>query len=553
MRPSFILLALCPLTLTAEGSENDLATQETPLKSRAEQTNYEETSRLEDVQRFFGVLQRRSPLVHLESFGRSHEGRDLPLAILSDPPVSEPRVGRKSGKPVVFILANIHAGEVEGKEAAQHLARRLLLGDLRPLLDKLIILIAPVYNADGNERMSLTNRVAQNGPIGCVGRRENAQGLDLNRDFMKLDAPETQSLIRLVNLWDPQVTVDLHTTDGSYHSYHLTYSIPLNPSLNPEIVEYHRTRLMPALTEAMRVRHEFRTYYYGNFSNAVPGSASGSERVWLAFSPQPRVGVNYFGFRNRLSILSEAYSYLDFRRRIEVTEAFVEEILRFTAAHAKEIQRLTEDADTENVRRVWNGPPPEIGVEYKPKPLPGPVEILVGEIRKIKNPRSGREMRAMVEDNVTPVKMLDYGEFKATRTVPLARAYLFRDEEGLRGVREKLLAHGIKVEQLTRPAALEVETFQIKEVRRADHRYQGHYEMGLQGRHGAEKLSFPKGALLVRTAQPLGLLAAYLLEPESDDGLVTWNFLDAYLGPGREYPVFKLMQDAKLETKVVKP
>src|SRR5207245_1749193 len=133
-------------------------------------------------------------------------------------------------------------------------------------------------------------------------------------------------------------------------------------------------------------------YYYGNFSNAVPSSASGSERVWLAFSPQPRVGVNYFGFRNRLSILSEAYSYLDFRRRIEVTEAFVEEILRFTAAHAKEIQRLTEGADTENVRRVWKGPPPEIGVEFKPKPLPEPVEILVGEITKIKNPRSGREM-----------------------------------------------------------------------------------------------------------------------------------------------------------------
>ena len=291
MRLSHVLSGLFVLTMVAKGSESQTATLEQPLKSRAELTNYEETSRLEDVLHFFSELQRRSPLIRLESFGRSHEGRDLPLAVLSHPLVAQPRAARESGKPVVFVLANIHAGEVEGKEAAQHLARRLLLGDLRPLLDKLIVLIAPVYNPDGNERISMTNRVAQNGPIGGVGRRENGQGLDLNRDFMKLEAPETQSLIRLFNLWDPQVTVDLHTTDGSYHGYHLTYSTPLNPSLNPKLMDYHRNQLMPALTEAMRARHEFRTYYYGNFSNAVPGSASGEERAWLAFSPQPRVGV----------------------------------------------------------------------------------------------------------------------------------------------------------------------------------------------------------------------------------------------------------------------
>src|SRR5438094_9310514 len=253
------ILILAALTLLAASAQ----TTEDPLKTRAELTNYEETSRYDDVVRFFNELQQRTSLMRLENFGVSHEGRALPLAILSEPPIAQSREARDSGKPIVFVLANIHAGEVEGKEAAQHLARRLLNGDLRPLLDKLIILIAPVYNADGNERMSLTNRVAQNGPIGGVGRRENAQGLDLNRDFMKLDAPETQSLIRLVNLWDPQVTVDLHTTDGSYHGYHLTYSIPLNPSLNPEIMDYHRNQLMPALTEAMRARHEFRTYYYG--------------------------------------------------------------------------------------------------------------------------------------------------------------------------------------------------------------------------------------------------------------------------------------------------
>src|SRR5438445_4332635 len=236
-------------------------TPEDPLKSRAELTNYEETSRYDDVVRFFNQLQQRTSLMRLENFGDSHEGRALPLAILSDPPIAQPRETRDSGKPIIFVLANIHAGEVEGKEASQHVARRLLTGDLRPLLKKLIVLIVPIYNADGNEPISPTNRVEQNGPIGGVGRRENAQGLDLNRDFMKLEAPETQALIRFINSWDPHVTVDLHTTDGSYHAYHLTYSIPLNPSLSVTLSDYHRDKMMPALARAMRARHQFRTYY----------------------------------------------------------------------------------------------------------------------------------------------------------------------------------------------------------------------------------------------------------------------------------------------------
>src|SRR5438876_812500 len=337
--PAMVMLVVISSAASAQ-------TPEDPLKTRAELTNYEETSRYDDVVRFFNQLQQRTTLMRLENFGDSHEGRALPLAILSDPPVAQPREARDSGKPVVLVLANIHAGEVEGKEAAQHLALRLLTGELRPLLKKVIILIAPIYNADGNERIGLTNRVPQNGPIGGVGVRENAQGLDLNRDFIKLEAPESVALVRLFNAWDPHLTVDLHTTDGSYHGYHLTYSIPLNPSLNQNLLDYHRAKLMPALTRAMRTRHNFRTYYYGNFSESAEATAKTRDpRAWYAFSPQPRVGYNYFGFRNRLSILTEAYSYLDFRRRVEVTEARVEEILCCIASHAEESRGLTDSAD----------------------------------------------------------------------------------------------------------------------------------------------------------------------------------------------------------------
>jgi len=524
------------------------------LKSRPELTNYEETSRYSDVIHFINQLQKRSPLLRVETFGYSQEQRALPLMILADPPISHPREARASAKPIVFIMANIHGGEVEGKEAVQHLARRIALGDLRSLLDRVIILMAPIYNADGNEKISAQNRTAQNGPIGGVGVRENAGGLDLNRDYMKVEAPETRSLISLFNRWDPHVSVDLHTTNGSYHGYHLTYSIPLNPSVDSRIIAYHREKMMPAIAKAISAQHKFRSYYYGNFSGPAPKPGEAETRTsWRAFTHQPRIGQNYVGLRNRLTILSEAYSYLDFRRRIEVTTAFVEEILKFAAAHADEISNLTRQVDADTIKRGLAGQPLQLGVEYEMRPLPEPVEILIGAVTKVRNPRSGRDMTAMVEDSITPVKMLDYGIFAATRSVAMARAYLLRREEGTRAVIDKLLAHGVAVEELTEPLTTEVEGFVIETVKRDVRPFQGHNEVTLSGQYKKEVVTFPVGAIIVRAAQPLGTLAAYLLEPESDDGLTTWNFLDGYLEQGKVHPVYKLMQEVKVASRLIGP
>ena len=544
MRIFAVIAALLLLTLMSQA-------QNEPLKSRAEQTNYEETSRYDDVLRFFDELQRQSPLVRVQSFGTSVEGRALPLVVLSDPPISDPRDARASGKPIVFVFANIHAGEVEGKEAMQHMARRIVLGNLRPLLDKLVILIAPIYNADGNEKISVMNRTAQNGPLGGVGVRENAKGLDLNRDYIKLESPEAQSLVRLFNRWDPHLTVDLHTTNGSYHGYHLTYSIPLNPTIDPRIIAYHREKMMPVIAKAMLTQHKFRTYYYGNFEGEAPQPGAPDKRRWEAFTHQPRIGQNYVGFRNRFTILSEAYSYLDFHRRVEVTESFVEEILKFSAAHGPEMAQLANQVDLDTIRRGLNSQPIQMGVEFEMKPLPKPVEILVGEVTKVKNSRSGREMTVMLEDKYTPVMMQYFGLFAAKRSVPTARAYLFRKEAGTQLIIEKLLQHGIAVEELTAPLTAEVERFEIDGIKKAGRQFQGHTAITLTGKYKKESIEFPVGSIIVRAAQPLGMLAAYLLEPESDDGLTTWNFLDGYLEQGKIHPVARMMGDVKVSSRLV--
>ena len=183
---------------------------------------------------------------------RSTRGR-LPLVLVGVPAAFElltqrleaGLANREESPGVVFgerrvlnsVSMRAHAGEVCGKEATLALLRDLVGGAHAAWADSLVLLVAPIYNADGNERVSLYNRPEQHGPIGGMGQRPNAQGYDLNRDHMKLDAPETRSLVRALDAYDPHVVLDLHTTNGTYHAYHLTYSPPLNPNTYAPLVD----------------------------------------------------------------------------------------------------------------------------------------------------------------------------------------------------------------------------------------------------------------------------------------------------------------------------
>src|SRR5579884_1220871 len=319
--------------------------QELP-KTTAESANYRATSRYDDVIAFIRALQRVDPPLRVQTFATTNEGRALPLVIAGPPGIVDPRTAQASGLPIVFIMANIHAGEVEGKEAAQMLLRDLASSH-RKWRDDMVVLIAPIYNADGNEEISPEHRPTQNGPPEGVGVRENAQGLDLNRDYMKLESPEARGLIaNVLNRWDPLVTVDLHTTNGSFHGYQLTYAPPLNPNAPADIIDFERDTLLPQIRSAMREKHHKETYYYGNFLNQLT-----PEKGWYTFDSRPRFGNNYSGLRNRFAILSEAYSYIDFRARVEVTYDFLHEILTAVEKHGKKMMRIAARADRAKLKK----------------------------------------------------------------------------------------------------------------------------------------------------------------------------------------------------------
>jgi hypothetical protein len=367
---------------------------------------------------------------------------------------------------------------------------------------------------------------------------------------MKLDSAEARSLVGLFNRWDPHVIVDLHTTNGSYHANHLTYSPILNPNADARLIDFTRDKMLAPIRAAMLKNHNWRTYYYGNFS-PEDGGGRESSRVdpanpgnvtWRTFDHRPRFGNNYAGLRNRIAILSEAYSYLDFKGRVEVTEDFVEEIYRSVAANAKQIMTLTAQAD-----RALTAPatskPIELGVAFEIRALPAKVEILVGDVNKVPNPKSGREMLAMT-DKAAPVMMKDYGLFAATRTLPLPKGWLIPkntvDSGRLTAALDRLRWHGIRIQQIAADGQVAVERYSVETLTKAPKPFQGHQEARLKGAFDKALLTVSTGSLFIPANQPLARLAFYLLEPESDDGLVTWNIIEEGLTVGQTYPIYRV-------------
>jgi hypothetical protein len=516
------LLVLLLLSATTTVAQSRRPAALTDLMTRAERSNFAETSRYADAVTFLETVDRASPLVSLTSFGYTFEGRRLPLAIVGRLTDVTPQAIRASGLLRVYIQANIHAGEVEGKEAMLALVRDIAAGAHADWLGSMVLLVNPIYNADGNERVSLTSRGLQHGPIGGQGTRANAQGLNINRDDMKLDTPEARSMVRLLNEYDPHVMMDLHTTNGSRHAYHLTYETPNNPAVDPAIVQQSR-EWMARVTAAIKAKDKWDFHAYGNVSGQTP------DRVWRTVEDLPRYTHNYWGLRGGFGILSETYSYLTFADRVTTARRFVEEVLDDAHRNAK---RLIETTNAVRQRPLVGQ---QLALQSKPVRSPQMTQILMGDIEEEVNPFSGRIMHKRV-DVRKPEKMWEEAAFEATETEHMPTAYFVPAEEKL--AIERLRAHGIVLERVAQPTALAVEEFQIASTEVTPQAFENHQERTVTGKYAPVDRTIAAGAYRVPMTQPLARLAFYLLEPRSNDGLVTWNVFDEALKKS-QYPVVR--------------
>ena len=513
-------------------------------RTRPERTAFRETSHYEDVRVFLDSLKKLGAPLTFGSIGKTTEGREIPFVIASRPVVTTPSEAKQLGRPIVYVQGNIHAGEVEGKDALLALLRDLTIDPKPNALDSIILIAVPIYNADGNERFAsqAVNRTEQNGPE-LVGTRANAQRLDLNRDYVKAEAPETRASLVMFNVWDPDVFVDLHTTDGSFHGYALTYS----PSLSPAAMfggVYARDSLLPVLRERMRTRHGFEVFDYGNFVSDERGLVADTtvREAWATYDSRPRFGTNYYGIRGRIGILSEAYSHDSLARRIASTAAFVREVLSLVAEKGDDIRSLSARADSQSM--AWGLAPDSlqmIPVRSELAVTPRRLDVLKEDIESTgdsSQTQPGVPKGSRRTGRYRLVRMPVYDRFQSTldRVPPAAYVIPPRDT----AVVSLLRLHGIRVDRSDTAWRARGEAFTVDSIITSPRPFQGHREVRVKGSWQRGLQSFPAKSFLVSTAQARGPLIVYLLEPESEDGLTTWNFFDADLKKGGRFPVTRI-------------
>ncbi len=544
LRKSFFIITILVILFFFNASVNS----QVHLLTVAESSNYTKTSLYSDVISFIQKLQKQTNHIRVEALGKSTEGRDIPLLIVGNPLPASYQDLYYDDRAVVYIQANIHAGEVEGKEACLMLVRDILQDKDHPFLDDLVILITPNFNPDGNEKISADNRRNQKGPE-KVGIRYNGQNLDLNRDAVKLESPEVRNMVeKVLNRWDPVMLVDCHTTNGSYHQEPVTFVWGFNPNGDTTLIEYMHKKVTPFIKKNMKEKYDILAVEYGHFM-----SYEDLEKGWQPAGPQVRYITNYIGLRNRLALLDENYAYADFKTRVEGCYAFLLSVLEYCSENREEIQKLLQEADKKTIER---GLHPELTdsfvVEYNQLPYEEKITLRGYEMQI--TPRENRWPEIKKLDKERVYELPYYCHYTPKRSVRFPFAYILY-EYGDKIV-DKLQQHGITVERLTESFTLEVEEFLIKELDAIERPFQGHYLNSLKGEYRMVEKHFPKGSLFVSTAQRLGNLVAYLLEPESDDGLAVWNFFDRYItrqwGRGLgNYPVYKLYNPENLAKETV--
>ncbi|MDZ7772384.1 MAG: M14 family metallopeptidase [Balneolaceae bacterium] len=494
-----------------------------------EATDFTETSRYDDVMEVVDYARQHADNMHYEVFAQSEQGRDLPLLVFSDRVVSSPQQARDLSRPVVFIVANIHSGEVEGKEALLRLILELTAGEHTEWLGKVTLALAPIYNADGNEMIDREHRTNQWGPSGGVGTRPNAEGLNLNRDFTKLDTSEGQGLVQnVLATWDPMLFMDLHTTNGSPHGYHLTYAEPLNPNTDPMIREFMRGRMLPEIRSDMQEKG-WQVFDYGNFYR-------GPEQGWFTYSHMPRYSSNYHGLRNRLGLLSETYAYVDYESRIDVVEDFVKETVAFMSENAVEIQAMKQVLDANYTEHADSL---EAGISFDYTQVPAEFPVLIADLDTMRHDDLERNtyMRMGIADTVSS---LLYNEFRATESRSIPFAYALDNRSGdYDHVVENLRMHGITTVSTSNGDPVPVRRFAAETFQQEEDAYEGHRLVTVEGAFRDEEVALDDW-VIIPTNNSNRQLIFYLLEPESDDGYVKWGLFNQALESGDSFPVVKV-------------
>jgi len=499
------------------------------LRTRAEVSNFEATSSGEETLDFLRKLQARFPEMYIGFYGTSGEGRAMPFVVVSREKAFTARAARKVDKPVVLIQNGIHAGEIDGKDASLMILRDLALGRHPEVLDRLTLLVLPVYNVDGHERVSPYNRPNQNGPAQGMGFRTTTNGLDLNRDYLKLSSEEARALVSLVNAWRPHLHVDDHVTDGIDMDWVLTYTWAEAPQAPAPVDAWLRAHMPAVLAATRKAGHKI-----GPYVDLV--ERNDPSKGFSSWVGQPRYSTGYFPLRNRPSILVENHSYKPYKDRVLANRDFLWALLDEVARDPDALNHAVEEAEAAEVARGRaDAPPSEIAVEIAQSDDPKDIgrarlPVYAGETKN--SVITGQPILLFRRGDLKEVEVPWIHKPKVVRSLPRPRGYLVLP--GWPQIEQRLRGQGLRVEKLAKGAEIDAETMRVSDPKPAPAPYQGLTRVTAKVERTAGRRAVPAGALWIPADQPDFELAVQLLEPEAPDSLLSWGLLSS-LFEGKEY------------------
>ena len=484
----------------------------------AEASDFRATSSYDETMDFLRRVDGASASIHLGFFGRSGAGRLLPMVVVSSDGAFTPEEAIATGKPIVLLQSCIHAGEVDGKDASLIMLRDMVLGRL-PIPEHTIVLFAPIFNADGHERVSAYNRANQNGPVEGMGFRATANGINLNRDHMRAVTIEMRGLLDLVTRWRPHLHVDNHVTNGSDHGWILTWMVAEEPVLSHPLDRWLDATL-PAVLEATSVAGHPNGPYVDLRDSTDPSQGF----TWLWTSP--RLSTDYFALRNRPSILIEMHAHKPFRDRVQANREFLVELIESVDADPNALVAAVVEAEAITVRR--GGPdaePSDIVLRWKPSG--GFDEVRWPAARWSVKPSivTGKPQVFFEEGVYEDIGVRWYHGQHAELVVPRPRGYLVLP--GWPQIERLLTDHGLVARRLPEAIEVEVESIRVSDPVLGDVPYQGttmvlDFEVSRQ----TERRTVPAGAVWVPANQPDFEVAVQLFEPEAPDSLLRWGVLN---------------------------
>ena len=493
-----------------------------------EKSRFVKTPRLSETMDYFRKLADYSPMVSVSSFGVSPQGRDLPLVIVDKDGLKVPEQIRKKGRVIVLIESYIHAGEPDGKDASMIFLRDMLVDKKNiDILDDVSFLFIPVFNVDGHEDFRADNRINQNGPEE-LGTRNTAQLINLNRDFMKADAPEMRAWLKLYNQWMPELFIDVHVTNGADFQYVMTYAIENRGTIMEEGLRRWSLDVYEKQLNERMEKAGFPLFLYASFRKY-----NAPESGILIDIFDPRYSEGYAAVRNRLGLLIENHIYKPYEQRVKATvEAFIASA-RILAENKEALQQTIARAD-----KVVSSP------EYRQKPMEMTfkpvnkdsiwVDYLSWERDTVKSDLSGADWVRHNYDKPITLKCPMITSYEASLSVQLPEAYIlmpqWTDIIGL------LDLHDIKYTRLAESKQVEVETYRYTKATFSPRQSEGRIPvLKTEYTTQTEMLEYPVGSILIDMNQPNGRLAAWLLEPSAPGSLVYWGFFNQVVQPTNEF------------------